>query len=212
MNTKNWSLLAPRFAFALCSAAVAVVASVSPALSETVEITADSVNVRSGAGINYGVITVWNRGVRGNRIKQEKNWSYVVTGPVEGWVSSLYVKPVATSGGGTQPTYSAIGRLDNARFQGNGAGEVKTSGNNATVIFTSRGENVRPFSTVYYGSIFSSSPSLIRVSLTGFESLRTNGRIPTTGECQISLNNQKVQTIICRASGVDHGRTALTQL
>ncbi|GAP94580.1 SH3 domain-containing protein [Leptolyngbya sp. NIES-2104] len=203
MNTRNWSI-------ALCSAAIAVVATVSPARSETVEITGDAVNVRSGAGLNYGVITVWNRGVQGNRIKQQNGWSYVVTGPVEGWVSSSFVKPVGTSGG-AQPTYDAIGRIDNARFKGNGSVEVKMNGDNATVLFAARGENIRPFSTVYYGTVYSNSGSLIRVSLTGFESLRTNGRIPTTGECQLLLNNQQLQSAVCRASGVDHGRTALTK-
>lgn len=204
MNARNWSI-------ALCSTAIAVIASVSPALSETVEIIGDSVNVRSGPGLNHGVVTVWPRGVQGNRIKQQDGWSYVVTGPVEGWVSSSFVKPVATSGG-TQPTYSAIGKIDNARFKGNGTGEVKINGNNATVLFTARGENVPFFSTVYYGTIFSNSDSLIRVSLNGFESGRTNGRIPTTGECQITLNNRQVNSIFCRASGVDHGRTVLSQL
>ena len=76
MKTKNWSI-------ALVSSAIALVSAASPALAETVEITAH-VNVRSGPGINYNVITVWNPGSQGNRIKQEKNWSYVAKGTTEG--------------------------------------------------------------------------------------------------------------------------------
>lgn len=204
MNARNWSI-------ALCSAAITVVASVSPARAETVEVVGDAVNVRSGPGLNHRVVTVWNRGVRGNRIQQQNGWSYVVTGPVEGWVSSTFVKPVATSGG-TQPTYSAIGKIDNARYEGNGIAEVKVSGNTATVQVSARGENIRPFSTIYYGTIYSNSGSLIRISLDAFESTRTGGKFPTTGECQLSLNNRQLQSVVCRASGVDHGRTVLTRL
>lgn len=51
MNTKNWSI-------ALCTATIAVVAIVAPALSETVEVTVDDLNVRSGPGQNYSVVTV----------------------------------------------------------------------------------------------------------------------------------------------------------
>lgn len=204
MNARNWSV-------AFCSATIALVASVSPALSETVEIIGDAVNVRSGAGINYNVITVWNRGVRGNRIQQENNWSYVVTGPVEGWVSSIYVKPVATSGNGS-PTYQGLGSIDNARYKGNGLGEVRVVANTATVQISARGENVPNFSTSYYGTIYSNSGSLIRVSLNGFQSNRTGQRIPTTGECQISLSSNQLRSVTCRASGVDHGRTVFTKL
>ncbi|XHX77510.1 MAG: SH3 domain-containing protein [Stenomitos frigidus ULC029] len=204
MNTRNWSI-------ALVSSAIALVAAVSPALSETVEITANDINVRSGAGINYGVITVWNKGVRGNRIKQEKNWSYIVTGPVEDWVSSLYVKPVATSGNGsTQPTYEATGAIDNARYKGKGVAEAKVVGNNATVRVFSQGENVRLFSTIYYGKIYSNSGSLIKISLNAFESTRIGIKFSTTGECQLSLNNRQIKSLVCQAAGVDHGRTVFT--
>lgn len=206
MKTKNWSI-------ALVSSAIALVSAASPGLAETIEITANNVNVRSGAGINYGVITVWNQGVRGNRIKQEKNWSYVVTGPVEGWVSSLYVKPVTTSGG-SQPSpvaYQAKGSIENARYNGGGEGELSTTGNRATmVIFSPARENSPGFSTLYYGTVYSSSENLIKVSLTEFQSNRTAGKIPTTGECQISLSNQKLRSANCRASGVDHGKTVFT--
>lgn len=206
MNTRTWSI-------ALFSSTIALIALVSPARSETVEVIGDSVNVRSGPGTNYRVITVWNKGVQGNRIKQDGGWSYVVTGPVEGWISNSFIKPAGSSGGSNpSPSYQAIGRIDNARFNGNGTGEVRISNNTAIVQISARGENVRPFSTIYYGSIYSSSQSLIRVSLNGFESTRTGSRIPTTGECQISLNNNQLSSVICRASGVDHGRTVFNKL
>lgn len=202
MNARNWSL-------ALCSATIAVTMSIAPASAETVEVTGDSVNVRSGPGTNYNVITVWNRGVQGNRIKQQGNWSYVVTGPVEGWISSDYVKPAGSSSGSN---YQAIGSIENARYKGNGTGEVRASGNNATIQVTARGENIRPFSTIYYGSIYSNSNTLMRVSVNAFESTRTGGKFPSTGNCEVSFDsNKQLRSIFCQATGVDHGRTVFTK-
>ena len=181
-------------------------------MAETVEMT-DYVNVRSGAGINYRVITVWNPRSQGNRIKQEKNWSYVVKGTGEGWVLSLYVKPVTISGG-SQPSpvaYQAKGSIENARYNGGGEGGLNTTGYRATMsIFSPARENSPVFSTLYYGTVISSSESLIRVNLTEFQSNRITEKIPTTGECKISLSNQKMRSANCTASGVDHGKTVFT--
>ncbi|MBD1842398.1 SH3 domain-containing protein [Cyanobacteria bacterium FACHB-63] len=202
MNAKNWSI-------ALCTSAIAIITAVSPARSETVEVTGNNVNIRSGPGTNYSVITVWNKGVQGNRIKQDGAWSYVVTGRVEGWISNAYIKPASTSGAST---YEGIGRIDNARYQGSGIAEVKVNGNNATVQVSARGENIRPFSTIYYGSIYSNNGTLMRVSLNAFESTRTGTKFSTTGECQFTLNTQRVRSVTCRAAGVDHGRTVFNSL
>lgn len=205
MNTKTWSI-------ALVSSTIAVVASVSPARSETVEVTVNDLLVRSGPGTNYSIITAWNRGVQASRIKQSGNWSYVVTGRVEGWVFTPYIKSVASSGGSVlpQPTYQRSGTIENARYTGSGQAEVKINGNNATVLFASPRGIANSFSTVYYGSIYSNSGSLIRVSLNKFESLRTNGSLPTTGECQLSLSGNTLTSATCRASGFDHGRTVFS--
>jgi uncharacterized protein YraI len=201
MNARNWSL-------AFCSATIAVTMSIAPALAETVEVTGDGVNVRSGPGTNYGVVTVWNKGVQGNRIKQQGNWSYVVTGRVEGWISSSFVKPAGSSSGSN---YEATGSIDNARYKGNGIGEIKTNGNNATIQISARGENIRPFSTIYYGSIYSNSSTLMRVNVNAFESTRIGVRFPTTGNCEISFDaSKKLRSVLCQAAGVDHGRTLFT--
>lgn len=202
MNARNWSL-------AVCSATIAVTMSISPALAETVEVTGDGVNVRSGPGATYSVVTVWNKGVQGNRIKQQGNWSYVVTGPVEGWISSTYVKPAGSSSGSN---YEAIGSIENARYKGNGIAEVKKSGNNATIQVSARGENIRPFSTIYYGSIYSNSNTLTRVNVNAFESTRTGIKFSTTGNCEVSFDsNKQLRSILCQAAGVDHGRTVFTK-
>jgi len=94
MRLKNWAI-------ALCSAAVAVGLSITAAIADTVEVIGNRVNVRSGPGTNYRVITVWNKGVRANRIKQSGSWAYVVTGRVEGWINTSYIRPIGTGNSGT---------------------------------------------------------------------------------------------------------------
>ena len=79
MNTKNWAI-------SLCSATISVALSISTALAETVEVIVNQLKVRSGPGLNYSVITAFDKGVRVNRIKQEGNWAYIAAGRVEGWV------------------------------------------------------------------------------------------------------------------------------
>jgi uncharacterized protein YgiM (DUF1202 family) len=188
--------------------------SIAPASAETIEVTGDYVNVRSGPGTNYKVVTVWSRGVQGNRIKQQGGWSYVVTGPVEGWVSSAYVKPAGGSSGSPYQ-YRASGSIENARFKGAGIGEVRVTGNTAKVKVTAN-QCPQVFTTIYDGSIYSNSNSLIRVSVEGFESMRTGGtRVPSKGNCEISFDpNRQLRSINCLASEVlnlDHGRTIFTK-
>lgn len=222
MNTKNWAI-------ALCSATMAVAAAISTASAETVEITVNDLNVRSGPGPGYSVVTVWDKGVRGNRIKQEGNWAYVVTGRVEGWVYTPFIRVVGsdtgtgtgegTGGGniGTGPApsrYQSSGNVSNARFGGNGTANVQIVGTNRVVVTATEGRSARPFSVTYYGAITSRSKGQIVANVTAFASSPTgNQPIPKSGNCQIevSIDSSVLRSFTCQAyGGLDHGKTTFT--
>jgi len=222
MNTKNWAI-------ALFSATIAVVAVVSTASAETVEITVNDLSVRSGPGPNYSIITVWNKGFRGNRIKQEGNWAYVVTGRVEGWVYAPYIKVVGADTGtgtgegigggniGTGPApsrYQSSGNIDNARYGGNGSASVQIVGTGRVVVTAIEASSARPFSVTYYGEITSRSREQIVANVTAFASTPTgNQTIPKSGNCQIrvSIDSSVLPSFTCQAnSGLDHGKANFT--
>jgi uncharacterized protein YraI len=58
-----------------------------------------NVNVRSGPGTNYGVVSVALQGQRVDVQQCERSWCYISAGRVSGWVSQQYLQ--ATGGGNT---------------------------------------------------------------------------------------------------------------
>ena len=222
MNTKNWAI-------ALFSATIAVALSISTALAEVVEVTVNQLKVRSGPGLEYSVITAFNKGFRASRIKQEGNWAYIAAGRVEGWVYAPYIKVVGagtgtgtgegTGGGniGTGPTpsrYQSSGNINNARFGGNGSANVQIVGTNRVVVTAIEASSARPFSVTYYGAITSRSREQIVANVTAFASTPTgNQTIPKSGNCQIrvSIDSSVLRSFTCQAnSGLDHGKTTFT--
>ncbi len=211
MKLKEWAI-------ASFSAMAAIVISVSSALAETVEVNVDILNVRTGPGTNYSVLTQFDRGVRANRIKQEGNWAYIVTGRVEGWVFAPYVRVVAdssTSDPSLEPSYEANGRIENARHKGTGKAEVRVIADSAIVKIDALGENIQPFSVTYYGVITSNANNKISLKVNGFKSLLTNERVGTNGNgsCQLEVDpSKRLLSAICQAPDFDHGRTVFTRI
>ncbi|NDJ18874.1 SH3 domain-containing protein [Myxacorys almedinensis] len=220
MKSKSWVTV-------FFSATAAVVVSISSVFAETVEVTVNNLNVRTGPGTNYPVLTVFDKGVRVNRIKQSGNWAYIVAGRVEGWVYSPYVVAVGsgdqgtgngtiTPGPGPAPSrYESFGSITNARFRGTGAGDVQLVGSNRVVVTaTARGENIQPFSVTYYAAITNRSPGQIVANVTAFASSPTGNQTrPIEGECQIGVSSDSsfLRSFTCQAyGGVDHGRTVFT--
>ena len=229
MNTKNWAI-------ALCSATIAVALSISTASAETVEVIVDQLKVRSGPGLNYSVITAFDKGVRVNRIKQQGNWAYIAAGRVEGWVYIPYIRVVGPvtgpgpvtgegSGGGnigTGPAPSRYqssggasgGNINNARFGGYGSANVQIVGTNRVVVTAIADNRAQPFSVTYYGAITSRSREQIVANVTAFASTLTgNQAIPKSGNCQIrvSIDSSVLRSFTCQAnSGLDHGKTTFT--
>lgn len=203
--------------------------SISSAFAETVEVTVNNLNVRTGPGTNYSVLTVFDKGVRVNRIKQSGNWAYVVAGRVEGWVYAPYVTVVGSGnpgdvgtgngniGTGPAPSrYESIGSINNARFRGNGTGDVQIVGPNRVVVTaTARGENIQPFSVTYYAAITSRTRGQIVANVTAFASSPTgNETRPITGQCTVatSIDSNAIRSFTCQAyGGVDHGKTVFTE-
>lgn len=56
------------------------------------KVTASDLNLRSGPGINFGVLKVLSRGTRVNVISSSGSWSNVEVGELKGWVSNQYLK------------------------------------------------------------------------------------------------------------------------
>ena len=218
MNLKHWGI-------ALCSATIAVALSISVASAETVEVTVDQLKVRSGPGLNYSVITAFDKGVRVNRIKQQGDWAYIAAGRVEGWVYTPYIRVVGTGTGegtgngnistGPAPSrYQSSGNVNNARFGGNGTANVQIVGTNRVVVTATESRSARPFSVTYYGAITSRSRGQIVANVTAFASSPTgNQPIPKSGNCQIevSIDSNVLRSFTCQAyGGLDHGKTTFT--
>lgn len=55
--------------------------------------TVDSLNVRKGAGIEYGVITTLPRGTKVDQIGANGNWYQIKSGTKIGWVNASYLSP-----------------------------------------------------------------------------------------------------------------------
>ena len=224
MKTKNWAI-------ALCSATIAVVAVVSTASAETVEVIINQLRVRSGPGLEYSVITAFDKGVRVNRIKQEGTWAYIAAGRVEGWVYAPYIKVVGSvpvpgpvtgggSGGGNIGTgpapsrYQSIGNISNARYSGTGSANAQIVAPNRVVVNVVSDNRVNPFSVTYYGRIIGRSNTKITANVTEFASTLTgNRRLPKNGSCEIAVipNGNVLRSLTCNAnSGLDHGTTTFT--
>ena len=229
MNTKNWAI-------ALFSATIAVAMSISTALAEVVEVAVNQLKVRSGPGLEYSVITTFNKGFRASRIKQQGNWAYIALGRVEGWVYAPYIRIVGPvpvpgpvtgegSGGGnigTGPAPSRYqssggasgGNINNARFGGYGSANVQIVGTNRVVVNAVSDNRAQPFSVTYYGAITSRSREQIVANVTAFASTLTgNQTIPKSGNCQIrvSIDSNVLRSFTCQAyGGLDHGNTTFT--
>jgi|GEM_PF-1155902 len=223
MNTKNWAI-------ALFSATIAVVAVVSTASAETVEVIINQLRVRSGPGLKYSVITALDKGVRVNRIKQEGSWAYIAAGRVEGWVYAPLIRVVGadtgtgtgegTGGGniGTGPApsryQSSVGNINNARYSGSGSANAQIVGTNRVVVNVVSDNRVEPFSVTYYSEIIGRSKGQIVANVTAFASTLTgNQTIPKSGRCQIvvSPDSNVLRSLDCQAnSGLDHGKTTFT--
>ena len=75
-----------------------VTATVAKTTSKTMYVTASTLNVRSGAGTNYKVVTQVKKNVSVNVTQTKDSWSKVTVGNKVGWVSTKYLtnkKPVA---------------------------------------------------------------------------------------------------------------------
>ena len=224
MKTKNWAI-------ALCSATIAVALSISTASAETVEVIINQLRVRSGPGLEYSVITAFDKGVRVNRIKQQGNWAYIAAGRVEGWVYAPYIKvvgpvpvPVPGTGGGsgggnigTGPApsrYQSIGNISNARYSGSGSANAQIVAPNRVVVNVVSDNRVDPFSVTYYAEIIGRSNGKITANVTSFASTLTLNRpIPKSGNCQIvvSPDSNVLRSLDCQAnSGLDYGKTTFT--
>ena len=220
MNTKNWAV-------ALCSATIAVVAVVSTASAETVEVIVNQLRVRSGPGLEYSVITAFGKGVRVNKIKQEGTWAYIAAGRVEGWVYAPYIKIVGSvpgpgtgggSGGGNIGTgpapsryQSSGGNISNARYNGSGSANAQIVAPNRVVVNVVSDNRVDPFSVTYYAEIIGRSNGKITANVTAFASTLTkNQPIPKNGRCEIvvSPDSNVLRSLDCQAnSGLDYGKT-----
>ena len=229
MKTKNWAI-------ALFSATIAVALSISTASAETVEVIVDQLKVRSGPGLNYSVITAFDKGVRVNRIKQQGNWAYIAAGRVEGWVYIPYIRVVGPvtgpgpvtgegSGGGnigTGPAPSRYqssggasgGNINNARYGGYGSANAQIVGTNRVVVNVVSENRAQPFSVTYYGDVISRSDTKITANVTAFASTLTGNRtISKNGRCEIAVipNGNVLRSLDCQAnSGLDHGKTTFT--
>ena len=220
MKTKNWAI-------ALFSATIAVVAVVSTASAETVEVIINQLRVRSGPGLKYSVITALDKGVRVNRIKQEGSWAYIVAGRVEGWVYAPLIRVVGpadpgsgTGGGsgggnigpGPAPSrYQSVGNISNARYNGSGSANAQIDKTNRVVVNVVSDNRVDPFSVTYYGDVIKRSNGQITANVTSFASTLTLNRpIPKSGNCQIvvSPDSNVLRSLDCQAnSGLDYGKT-----
>ena len=222
MKTKNWAI-------ALCSATIAVALSISTASAETVEVIINQLRVRSGPGLEYSVITAFDKGVRVNRIKQQGNWAYIAAGRVEGWVYAPYIKIVGSvpgpgtgggSGGGNIGTgpapsrYQSIGTISNARYSGSGSANAQIVAPNRVVVNVVSDNRVDPFSVTYYAEIIGRSDTKITANVTAFASTLTGNRtISKNGRCEIAVipNGNVLRSLDCQAnSGLDHGKTTFT--
>ena len=211
MKTKNWAI-------ALFSATIAVALSISTALAEVVEVTVNQLKVRSGPGLEYSVITAFNKGVRVNKIKQEGTWAYIAAGRVEGWVFAPYIKIV---GPGPSPVtgpalsrYQSFGNINNARYSGSGSANAQIVAPNRVVVNVVSDNRVDPFSVTYYAEIIGRSDTKITANVTAFASTLTGNRtISKTGRCEIAVipNGNVLRSLDCQAnSGLDHGKTTFT--
>ena len=222
MKTKNWAI-------ALCSATIAVALSISTASAETVEVIINQLRVRSGPGLEYSVITAFDKGVRVNRIKQQGNWAYIAAGRVEGWVYAPYIKIVGSvpgpgtgggSGGGNIGTgpapsrYQSIGTISNARYSGSGSANAQIVAPNRVVVNVVSDNRVDPFSVTYYAEIIGRSNGKITANVTAFASTLTGNKTsPKSGRCEIAVSpdSNVLRSLTCNAnSGLDHGTTTFT--
>jgi len=213
MNTKNWAI-------ALFSATIAVALSISTALAEVVEVTVNQLKVRSGPGLEYSVITAFNKGVRVNRIKQEGTWAYIAAGRVEGWVFAPYIKIVGPGPGPGPVTgpalsrYQSFGNINNARYSGSGSANAQIVAPNRVVVNVVSDNRVDPFSVTYYAEIIGRSDTKITANVTAFASTLTGNRtISKNGRCEIAVipNGNVLRSLDCQAnSGLDHGKTTFT--
>ena len=213
MNTKNWAV-------ALCSATIAVVAVVSTASAETVEVIVNQLRVRSGPGLEYSVITAFGKGVRVNKIKQEGTWAYIAAGRVEGWVFAPYIKIVGPGPGPSPVTgpalsrYQSFGNINNARYSGSGSANAQIVAPNRVVVNVVSDNRVDPFSVTYYAEIIGRSNGKITANVTAFASTLTkNQPIPKNGRCEIvvSPDSNVLRSLDCQAnSGLDYGKTTFT--
>ena len=213
MNTKNWAI-------ALFSATIAVALSISTALAEVVEVTVNQLKVRLGPGLEYSVITAFNKGVRVNRIKQEGTWAYIAAGRVEGWVFAPYIKIVGPGPGPSPVTgpalsrYQSFGNINNARYSGSGSANAQIVAPNRVVVNVVSDNRVDPFSVTYYAEIIGRSDTKITANVTAFASTLTGNRtISKNGRCEIAVipNGNVLRSLDCQAnSGLDHGKTTFT--
>ena len=213
MNTKKWAV-------ALFSATIAVALSISTALAEVVEVTVNQLKVRSGPGLEYSVITAFNKGVRVNRIKQEGTWAYIAAGRVEGWVFAPYIKIVGPGPGpvpvtGPAPSrYQSFGNINNARYSGSGSANAQIVEPNRVVVNVVSDNRVDPLSVTYYAEIIGRSDTKITANVTAFASTLTrNQPIPKNGRCEIvvSPDSNVLRSLTCQAySGLDYGKTTFT--
>ncbi|MBW4461446.1 MAG: SH3 domain-containing protein [Nodosilinea sp. WJT8-NPBG4] len=95
-------------AVALLSTAAAIGLSISAAFAQVAEVNIDSLNVRSGPGLNHGVRGTIPRGAQAKIIQTQGDWLYVVTGPIEGWVYAPYVTVLDQPGPGVDASTTTV--------------------------------------------------------------------------------------------------------
>lgn len=116
-----------------------------------------NLNVRSGAGTNYSVITSLAKGTAVTVSKTSGNWSYIIS-PVSGWVSTQYLSSsaVTTMSTSTSSSYnvkitaSALNIRTGASTKYSVVGTYK-KGNIVTIISTSNGWGKTSKGWIYLG-------------------------------------------------------------
>jgi uncharacterized protein YgiM (DUF1202 family) len=202
-----------------CSVAcVTLLIAATAAFAQLFTVASNTLNVRKGPGLRFGVTYVLRRGDQVEVVRQERNWAFIIgERGGEGWVESRFLSSTAASpsplpppgDNSTSDVFKGKGTIDNVRYKGSGDAQlvIVRRDQGASFSLTSNDSKV---SIEYLGKVRSNFEGTIQLQINQFRSSEMGYRtVAASGTCDIQASAGNLRQSYCTVSGsgIDHGKS-----